>query len=78
VRGGGTLSDDLVPTSQRSSAVATGRPRVLVVGGKLHPVRKAQEFFLDRVRVQFPEDDCDCGPLLGLGRDAQLGRRGQP
>ena len=29
------MSDDVVPTGRRSSAVATGRSRVLVIGGKL-------------------------------------------
>ncbi|MFR9779355.1 ATP-grasp domain-containing protein [Micromonospora sp. MS34] len=50
------MSDDLVPTGRRSSAVATGRPRVLVVGGKLKQVRKARELGLDVVHAQFPDE----------------------
>lgn len=56
VREGATLSDDVVPTGQRSSAVATGRPRVLVIGGKLKHVRKARELGLDVVHAQFPDE----------------------
>jgi biotin carboxylase len=55
VREGATLSDDVVPTGQLSSAVATGRPRVLVIGGKLKHVRKARELGLDVVYAQYPD-----------------------
>jgi biotin carboxylase len=48
------LSDDVVPTGQRSSAVPTGRPRVLIIGGKLELVRKARELGLDVVYAQYP------------------------
>jgi biotin carboxylase len=41
---------------ERSSAVATGRPRVLVIGGKLKHVRKARELGLDVVHAQFPDE----------------------
>jgi hypothetical protein len=54
-REGATLSNDVVATGQRSSAVATGRPRVLVIGGKLTHVRKARELGLDVVHAQFPD-----------------------
>lgn len=50
------MSNDVVPTGQRSSAVATGRPRVLVIGGKLTNVRKARELGLDVVLAQFPDE----------------------
>jgi biotin carboxylase len=50
------LSDVVVPTGRRSSAVATGRPRVLVIGGKLQHVRKARELGLDVVHAQFPDE----------------------
>src|SRR5690348_11399937 len=43
-------------TGQRASALATGRPRVLVIGGKLNHVRKAQELGLDVVHAQFPDE----------------------
>lgn len=56
MREGATLSDDVVPTGQRSSAVAAGRPRVLVIGGKLKHVRKARELGLDVVHAQFPDE----------------------
>jgi len=56
VREGATLSDDVLPTGQRSSAAATGRPRVLVIGGKLKHVRKARELGLDVVHAQFPDE----------------------
>jgi biotin carboxylase len=49
------LSDDVVPTSQRPSAVATEQPRVLVIGGKLKLVRKARELGLDVVHAQYPD-----------------------
>ena len=39
-----------------SSAVAAGRPRVLVVGGKVTHVRKARELGLDVVHAQFPDE----------------------
>jgi hypothetical protein len=54
VREGATLSDDVVPTGQRPSGSATGRPRVLVIGGRLEHVRKARELGLDVVHAQFP------------------------
>ncbi|TCC65550.1 ATP-grasp domain-containing protein [Kribbella pittospori] len=41
------MIDELVPS---------GRPRVLVVGGKLKHVRKARELGLDVVHVQFPNE----------------------
>ena len=50
------MSNDVVATGQRSSAVATGRPRVLVIGGKLTHVRKARELGLDVVHAQFPDE----------------------
>ncbi|MFF3322401.1 ATP-grasp domain-containing protein [Streptomyces sp. NPDC002889] len=56
MREGPTLSDDVVSTRQRSSAVATGRPRVLVIGGKPKHVRKARELGLDVVHAQFPDE----------------------
>lgn len=34
----------------------TGRPRVLVIGGKLQHVRKARELGLDVVHIQFPDE----------------------
>jgi biotin carboxylase len=40
------VSDDVVPT---------GRPRVLVIGGKLKHVRKARELGLDVVHIQYPD-----------------------
>jgi biotin carboxylase len=36
--------------------VATGRPRVLVVGGRLDQVRKARELGLDVVLAQYPDE----------------------
>jgi biotin carboxylase len=42
---GATVSDDVVPS---------GRPRVLVVGGKVEQVRKARELGLGVVLAQFP------------------------
>ncbi|TCC50951.1 ATP-grasp domain-containing protein [Kribbella capetownensis] len=36
--------------------VSSGRPRVLVVGGKLKHVRKARELGLDVVHVQYPDE----------------------
>ncbi|WP_213451950.1 ATP-grasp domain-containing protein [Rhizomonospora bruguierae] len=56
MREGTTLSDDVAPTGQRSPAVATGRPRVLVIGGKLQHVRKARDLGLDVVLAQFPDE----------------------
>ena len=56
MREGATLSDDVVPTGQRFSAAATGRPRVLVIGGKQQHVRKARELGLDVVYAQFPDE----------------------
>jgi biotin carboxylase len=50
------LFDDVVPTGQRSSAVAPERPRVLVIGGKLAHVRKARELGLDVVHAQYPDE----------------------
>jgi hypothetical protein len=41
VRKGAALSVAGVPAGRRSSVVATGLPRVLVIGGKLEHVRKA-------------------------------------
>lgn len=49
------MSSDVVPTGRRSSAVATGRPRVLVLGGGLQHLRKARELGLDVVHAQFPD-----------------------
>lgn len=49
------MSDDVVPTDQQPSAATTGRPRVLVIGGKLKLVRKAREIGLDVVHVQYPD-----------------------
>ncbi|MCX4538575.1 hypothetical protein OHA79_50050 (plasmid) [Streptomyces sp. NBC_00841] len=49
------MFDDVVPTGRRSSAVAAGRPRVLVIGGKLKHVRKARELGLDVVHAQFSD-----------------------
>ena len=51
------MSDDVV---------ATGRPRVLIIGGKLKHVRKARELGLDVVHAQFP-DEYDRGhwPYVG-------------
>jgi hypothetical protein len=40
------VSDDVVPT---------GRPRVLVIGGRLKHVRKARALGLDVVHIQFPD-----------------------
>jgi biotin carboxylase len=56
VREEATVSDHVVSTSQRSSAVTAARPRVLVIGGKLDHVRKARELGLDVVHVQFPDE----------------------
>jgi biotin carboxylase len=65
MRQGATLSDDVVPTGQRSSAVATGRPRVLVIGGKPQHVRKARELGLDVVQAQYPDAyDRDSWPYV--------------
>ncbi len=50
------LSTDAVPTGQRSSAVVTGRPRVLVIGGKPDQLRKARELGLNVVHAQFPDE----------------------
>jgi biotin carboxylase len=50
------LFDDVAPTGQPSSAVAPGRPRVLVIGGKLAHVRKARELGLDVVHAQYPDE----------------------
>ena len=50
------MSDDVVPIGQRTSAVATGRPRVLFIGGGLSHVRKARELGLDVVFAQFPDE----------------------
>ncbi|MGW1978973.1 ATP-grasp domain-containing protein [Streptomyces sp. NPDC001889] len=49
------MSIDAVPTGQQPSAAATGRPRILVIGGKLKLVRKARELGLDVVHVQYPD-----------------------
>jgi biotin carboxylase len=49
------LSNNVVPTGHRSSDVANGRPRVLVIGGKLKFVRKARELGLDVVHAQYPD-----------------------
>jgi biotin carboxylase len=56
VREGATLSDDVVPTGQWSSAIAAGRPRILIIGGKLQHVCKARELGLDVVHAQFPDE----------------------
>jgi biotin carboxylase len=56
VREGAAFSGDAVPVGQRSSEIATGRPRVLVIGGKLAHVRKARELGLDVVHAQFPDE----------------------
>ncbi|GGS08750.1 carboxylase [Streptomyces aureoverticillatus] len=50
------MSDAVVRAGQRSSAVAAGRPRVLVVGGRLEHLRKARELGLGVVHVQFPDE----------------------
>ncbi len=50
------MSNQVVPTGQRSPVVATGRPRVLLIGGKLKHVRKAWELGLDVVHAQFPDE----------------------
>lgn len=56
VREGAKLSDDVT---------VTGRPRVLVVGGKLAHVRKARELGLDVVHAQFPDEyDRDHWPYV--------------
>ncbi|MCM2576294.1 ATP-grasp domain-containing protein [Streptomyces meridianus] len=55
MREGITVSDDVASTGRRASTVATGRPRVLVVGGSLTHVRKARELGLDVVHVQYPD-----------------------
>ncbi|MFR9673241.1 ATP-grasp domain-containing protein [Streptomyces sp. TR06-5] len=47
---------DVVPTGRNSSAAGTGRPRILVIGGKLKQVRKARELGLDVVHAQFPDE----------------------
>jgi len=46
------LSTHAAPTGQPTTA--TGRPRVLVVGGPSHHVRKARELGLDVVYAQYP------------------------
>jgi len=56
VREGATLSDDVASTGRTASAVSTGRPRVLVIGGRLQQVRKARELGLDVVHAQFPDE----------------------
>lgn len=56
MREGATVSDAVVRAGQRSSAVAAGRPRVLVVGGRLEHLRKAREVGLGVVHVQFPDE----------------------
>ena len=38
MREGATSSDDDVPTGQRSPVAATGRPRVLVIGGAVYAI----------------------------------------
>lgn len=48
------MSDEVAPTGDRPSAVASERPRVLVVGGKLKHVRKALDLGLDVVFAQYP------------------------
>ncbi|MBN1171169.1 MAG: ATP-grasp domain-containing protein [Micromonosporaceae bacterium] len=50
------MSDDVVPTGQRSSTVAIQRPRILMIGGKLQHVRKARELGLDVIHAQFPDE----------------------
>ncbi|QGV77860.1 ATP-grasp domain-containing protein [Streptomyces ficellus] len=50
------MSIDAVPTGHESpTAAASGRPRVLVIGGKLKLVRKARELGLDVVHAQYPD-----------------------
>lgn len=49
------MSIDAVPTGRRSSAVVSGRPRVLIVGGGQEHVRKARELGMDVVLAQFPD-----------------------
>jgi biotin carboxylase len=50
------VSDDVVPT---------GRPRVLVIGGKPKHVRKARELGLDVIHAQFPDEyDRDHWPYV--------------
>jgi biotin carboxylase len=48
------VSDDVLPIDPPSSTVGTGRPRVLVIGGRLQLIRKARELGLDVVHVQYP------------------------
>ncbi len=49
-------SDEVAPSGPQSPAVAGGRPRVLVIGGKLEHVRKARDLGLDVVHAQFPDE----------------------
>jgi biotin carboxylase len=56
VREGATLSEEVAPTGRRSPATTTGRPRILVIGGKLQHVRKARELGLDVLHAQFPDE----------------------
>ncbi|MFG2758454.1 hypothetical protein [Streptomyces wuyuanensis] len=49
------MSIDAVPTGRGSSAVVSGRPRVLIVGGGQEHVRKARELGMDVVLAQFPD-----------------------
>ncbi|MFI8962318.1 ATP-grasp domain-containing protein [Streptomyces sp. NPDC053493] len=48
------MSDNAASTGQRPPAAGTGRPRVLIVGGKVKQVRKARELGLDVVYAQYP------------------------
>jgi biotin carboxylase len=50
------VGEEVDDSGNQRSAVATGRPRVLVVGGRLEHVRKARELGLDVVQVQFPDE----------------------
>lgn len=50
------LFDDAVATGRGPSAADTGRPRVLLIGGKLTHVRKARELGADVVLAQFPDE----------------------
>lgn len=48
------MSNQAAPNEQRSSTAATERPRVLLIGGPPHQVRKARELGLEVVYVQHP------------------------
>lgn len=50
------LPDAAVPAGRPSSAGVTGRPRALVVGGRIEQLRKARELGLDVVHAQFPDE----------------------